>query len=368
MSARLACCAAVFALMALSNAVVPVLDQFAEGAELQGLIFSGYFFGAMLAVLPAGLASERYGRLRLMRIGIVGSCAAGLAIAMLPSAPVIAIARVIEGVATGFFVSASLAFVNSRQDHGRLSGLYMASLNGGLLVGLVLTGVLVQVSGLRTAGVIVFTVLALASIVLVRGSDRVDGRETINPLPRLVPVLSHYRWLFYATVVMFGAGGAVTGLYPGFSSADPGLLGVQISLQNVATIVAILVVSRLSAEPVRMIRLSALAMAVAVAASFYSPYAFALIGAAAGAVQIGQLAFLAGTGEPQGVVIGVFTTASYAGMAVLPVLAATAAHSVGYGVAFGLIVLVSLSVVLTIDRCTQCSLPAGTLRTPEPEQ
>lgn len=363
MSARLACCTAVFALMALSNAVVPVLDQFAEGAELQGLIFSGYFFGAMLTVLPAGLASERYGRLRLMQIGIVGSCLAGLAIALLPSPPVVSVARVLEGVATGLFVSASLAYVNSRQDHGRLSGLYMASLNGGLLVGLVLTGVLVQASGLRTAGVIVFTVLAIASIALVRGSGGVDGRETIDPIPRLVPVLRHYRWLFYATVVMFGAGGAVTGLYPGFSSADPGLLGVQISLQNIATIVAILVVSRLSAEPVPMIRWSALAMAVAVAASFYSPYAFIVIGAAAGAVQIGQLAFLARTGEPQGVVVGVFTTASYAGMAVLPVLAATVARSFGYAAAFGLIVLVSLSVVVTIDRCTRCAPSIGAVRT-----
>lgn len=363
MSAKLACCVAVFALMALSNAVVPVLDQFAEGADLQGLIFSGYFFGAMLTVLPAGLASERYGGLRLMRIGIIGSCAAGLAIALLPSAPVVAVARVVEGVATGLFVSASLAYVNSRQDKGRLSGLYMASLNGGLLVGLVLTGVLVQVSGLRTVGVVVFTVLSLASVVLIRGSGHVDGRETINPLPRLVPVLSHYRWLFYATIVMFGAGAAVTGLYPGFSAADPGLLSVQISLQNVATIVAIMVVSRLSAEPVRTIRLSALVMAVAVGASFYSPYAFAVIGAAAGAVQIGQLAFLAQTGEPQGVAVGAFTTASYAGMAVLPVLAATVARTSGYALAFGLIVLVSLSVVMTIDRCTRCSLAKGTLRT-----
>ena len=145
MSARFACCAAVFVLMALSNAVVPVLDTFAEGAALQGLIFSGYFFGAMLTVLPAGLASERYGRLRLMRLGIAGTCVAGLAIAFMPSAPVVAIARVAEGVMTGLFVSASLAFVNSRQDNGRLSGLYMASLNAGLLVGLIATGALVQV-------------------------------------------------------------------------------------------------------------------------------------------------------------------------------------------------------------------------------
>lgn len=360
MKAGFACCAAVFVLMALSNAVVPVLDAFAEDASLQGLIFSGYFFGAMLTVLPAGLASERYGRLRLMRLGIAGTCVAGAAIVLLSSGPAVAVARVAEGVATGLFVSASLAYVNSRRDHGRLSGLYMASLNGGLLIGLIATGALVQASGLRTAGVIVFTVLAIGSFALVRGRDAVGGTGMVNPLPRLAPVLRRYRWLFYATVVIFGAGGAVTGMYPGFSSADPGLLGVQIALQNIATIVAILVVSRLATNPVRTIRASALVMAAAVGFSFFSPIGFAAIGAAGGAVQISQLAFLAKTGEPQGVVVGVFNTASYAGMAVLPVVAAIVARSFGYAVAFGVVVLVSISVALTIERCTRCVAPIGT--------
>jgi MFS family permease len=290
-----------------------------------------------------------------MRIGIAGSCVAGLAIALVPSAPAVAMARVAEGVATGLFVSASLAFVNSRQDHGRLSGLYMASLNGGLLVGLIATGALVQISGLRTAGVIVFTVLAVASLALIRGKDAISGSGTVSAVPRLVPVLRQYRWLFYATVVMFGAGGAVTGMYPGLSAADPALLSVQIALQNIATIVAILVVSRTPTDPVRMIRASAVVMAGAVAISFVSPYGFAVIGAAAGAVQIGQLAFLARTGEPQGVVVGVFNTASYAGMAVLPVLASLVAVSFGYAAAFGLVVLTALSVAITIGRCARCA-------------
>ena len=84
---------------------------------------------------------------------------------------------------------------------------------------------------------------------------------------------------------------------------------------------------------------------------------FALIGASAGVVQIAQLAYLARTGEPQGVVVGVFTTGSYAGMTVLPVLAALVAEYFGYAAAFGLIVLISLSVAVTIERCHICRLP-----------
>ena len=47
--------------MALSNAVVPVLPDFAEGAALQGVVYSAYFLGAFLTVLPAGIASDRIG-------------------------------------------------------------------------------------------------------------------------------------------------------------------------------------------------------------------------------------------------------------------------------------------------------------------
>ncbi|WP_243670441.1 hypothetical protein [Methanoculleus chikugoensis] len=44
----------IFVVMALSNAVVPVLPDFAEGAALQGVVYSAYFLGAFLTVLPGG--------------------------------------------------------------------------------------------------------------------------------------------------------------------------------------------------------------------------------------------------------------------------------------------------------------------------
>jgi MFS family permease len=217
--------------------------------------------------------------------------------------------------------------------------------------------VVVQVLGFGTAGVAVFTVLTLAVLPFVLLVREEYTAPLSPPLSRLVPILSRYRWLYYATVVIFGAGGAVTGLYPAFSTSDPGLLGFEIALQNLATIVAVLAASRLSADPIRTIRLSSFGMAVAVGVSFVTPLGFALIGASAGVVQIAQLVYLARTGEPQGVVVGVFTTGSYAGMTVLPVIAALVAESFGYAAAFGLIVLFSLSVVATIGRCRSCRLP-----------
>ncbi len=357
MHRRVAVCSGIFLLMALSNAVVPVLDIFAEGPAAQGLVFSAYFFGAMLTVLPAGIASERFGRARLMQAGLGISLGGGLAIALAPSVPVLIAARLVEGVATGVFVSAALAYVNSQPDGGRGSGAFMASLNAGLFLGLIVTGVLVEQTGLRSAGVIAFS--CLTAIPLILAFTLKNGPSTVQtaPLARLGPVLSQYRWILYATVIMFGAGGAVTGLYPEFSTVDPGLLGLQIALQNITTIVAVIVVSRLALEPIPLIKGSACLMALAVGVSFLSPYGFVLIGAAAGAVQIAALVFFAQTQEPQGVAVGLFNTASYAGMTVLPALAGACARWFGYPVAFGLVVLFAISVALTIQRCSRCRLP-----------
>ena len=51
----------IFGVMALSNAIVPVLPAFAMGAALQGSVYAAYFLGAFLTVIPGGLLSDRAG-------------------------------------------------------------------------------------------------------------------------------------------------------------------------------------------------------------------------------------------------------------------------------------------------------------------
>ncbi|CVK33560.1 exported protein of unknown function [Methanoculleus bourgensis] len=53
MSRNLPILLGVFVVMALSNAVVPVLPAFAGGAAMQGAVYAAYFFGAFVTVLPA---------------------------------------------------------------------------------------------------------------------------------------------------------------------------------------------------------------------------------------------------------------------------------------------------------------------------
>ena len=62
-------------------------------------------------------------------------------------------------------------------------------------------------------------------------------------------------------------------------------------------------------------------MTAAVIITFLSPLGFVLIGALAGVIMIAQMTFLAEVHDHQGLVMGLFSTSSYLGMTILPVVA-----------------------------------------------
>jgi hypothetical protein len=86
----------------------------------------------------------------------------------------------------------------------------------------------------------------------------------------------------------------------------------------------------------------------------FSPAGFPVIGALLGFVMIAQLAYLAGTGIPQGEAMGAYNTASYAGMTLLPFLAGIIAGQVGFLPAFGVTAVLALSMAVTVGWC-RCS-------------
>ncbi|MDD4126825.1 MAG: MFS transporter, partial [Methanomicrobium sp.] len=69
----------IFTVMALSNAIVPVLPFFAdEMPAIQGVIFSAYFLGAFLTVLPAGVLSDKIGKMPLIKAGLIFTVFSGI--------------------------------------------------------------------------------------------------------------------------------------------------------------------------------------------------------------------------------------------------------------------------------------------------
>jgi len=120
---------------------------------------------------------------------------------------------------------------------------------------------------------------------------------------------------------------------------------------SLSTAVGILFISHTNLPPIPAIRLAAVIMAAAVMLTFISPVSFILVGAVPGAVMIAQLSFLAIAEERQGVVMGLFSTASYGGMSLLPFVAGTLAELTSFFWAFLVIALSALIVALTIGRC-----------------
>ena len=348
----------IFSVMALSNAIVPVLPAFGEGTIHHGAIYSAYFLGAFLLVLPAGFLSDRIGELPLIRAGLALTVISGVLLLASHTLLLVVASRLVEGVGAGLFVASALSRINSRPDHETSSGYFMALLNIGLVAGLIGGGWLVELTGDRFIGILLFTVLALvpaAGSILMRTGEGMGPALTREPVMetgrRLARVVREYFWLWLSTIVILGATGALTVLYPEFSDLAPGRLALIIAAMNLSTAVAVIIVSHAHLPPVPTIRAASIVMAVAVLCAYVTPFGFIFVGAVAGLVMIGQLAFLAMAEARQGVLMGLFNTASYGGMTLVPFIAGYVAAVSTFLIAFALVALSAVFVAATIGRC-----------------
>jgi MFS family permease len=341
----------IFAVMALSNAIGPVLPRYSLSSALQGAIYSAYFLGALVSTLPAGILSDHYGRVPVIRIGLAITVTSGLLLSVLVSPGPVIVIRIIEGVGAGFFVAAAMSYVNSLSDHERMSGYLMASLNTGLVIGLVFSGWLAAQIPNPASGILVFSVLVIipaAASFFINETGAVPQKGDLKTIFYLV---QEFRWLWYSSVILIGITGVVTSIYPKYSGYSPDSVGNWISLMSIATIAGVLVASRLSLPPVPAIRWSALLIVIAVIVSYYSPLGFVMLGICAGVVMIAQMTFLAQVRDHQGVAMGVFTTTSYLGMTILPFIAGMVADTSGFLYAFCVTALFAFTVFLTTGKC-----------------
>lgn len=367
MKGIIALCAGAFSVMALSNAIVPHLPSFAVGSSAQSVVFSAYFLGAFLCTLPAGIISDRLGPRPLILSGLAITLISGIILIINAGFLLLVCARLFEGFGAGLFVTAALTRVNQDPSHVRLSGLFMATLNTGLVVGIAGTGILVSGIGDPKAGILVFSactaVALVASIVfsLTSGAyDKVlqggESNHSSDTQASLFYSLRAYFWLWFSSVVLVGITGAITTLYPGYTGQSPDMMGISIAAMNFATIITVLLIAQTRLEPIPAIRAGAAIEGVSAIAALWTPYALVLLGAAAGIVMIAQLNYLAIHEVHQGTVVGLFTMASYGGMAGIPLIAGAAAEYISFPVAFGLNGLLALVVIATIGRCGACRI------------
>ena len=341
----------VFSAMAFSNALVPVLAEIAPDASIQGFLYAAYFFGAFATVFPVGWLSDKTGRAPLLKIGLFGTFVSAILLFFVyPDLTLSIVFRALEGIFTGVFAAAAFSYVNSQEDHLKLSGLYIALMNIGMVAGLVVSGFLAVLH--PYAGVLFFGVLCGAAGVA--SLFFTDSNETNGALSagETFSVARFHFWLWLGIFMFTGVTGVVTSTYPEMSGLSADLTGILTGLMSVATAVTVYITSRFAIrDSLAVVRFAAVCLALVLPIVCFSPLGIVLVGAVYGVINAGVMDYIAKTNRPQGVMNGLFLFVQYGGMWFLPVLAGLLAVPAGYLAVYLLGGLLCLGAGLLIVRC-----------------
>jgi EmrB/QacA subfamily drug resistance transporter len=135
------------------NLALPAIGrEFGGGLALQQWVVDGYLLTLGALILIAGAVSDQFGRLSVLRMGIVVFGVASLMCALAPSGWVLAAARGLQGVGAAFLVPSSLAMINARFSgaaQSRAIGTWTAWTGTAFVIGPLLGGLLVDAVGWR---------------------------------------------------------------------------------------------------------------------------------------------------------------------------------------------------------------------------
>lgn len=173
------------------------------GIVLQQWVVDGYLLTLSAFILTAGAVSDAFGRLKVLRIAIVAFAVTSLLCAVAPSAGILVVARLLQGVAGALLVPGSLSLIIATfegPEQSRAIGRWTSWTSVSFLAGPIIGGLLVDAIGWRS--VFVLSVLPAVASMLLLGRFR-DGVHE-GPRSRIdVPS---------AALAALGLGGLVTGL------------------------------------------------------------------------------------------------------------------------------------------------------------
>ena len=130
------------------NLALPAIARdLGGGLALQQWVVDGYLLALGALILVAGAVSDQYGRLAVLRAGLVLFAVSSLLCAAAPTGWVLVAARCLQGVGAAFLVPSSLAMINSRFTGERQAsaiGTWTAWTGTAFVVGPPLGGLLVD--------------------------------------------------------------------------------------------------------------------------------------------------------------------------------------------------------------------------------
>lgn len=357
----------VFALQGLSNAVIPILPELAGGDNgefaISSLIFSGYFIGAFLALVPLGILADRIGNLKVIRFGMLLTALSGFVITFSDTPLILGIFRFLEGVGCGAFFPAAFSILAEWEDSQQSLGEFNFLLNGGLAAGVFFSGMLAGF-GIKTA-ITSFTILAGLSCLLLLSkagellSPNSNGKnfkhsESENPvknqqetslLSELKRHLEKARKTLFQTnfgkiwgisVLLYGTTGLLNANYADYSAGflTKPELGLAISVSYLAAMLSSLIAGRADINYKNIVRIGIILAAAGIFLSVKLPLlAFFLIGAGGGTAVVGLITAVSRISS-SGFAMGLFNTGIYAGLGLGPIIGSFFLGPLGYETLF----------------------------------
>jgi MFS family permease len=369
----------IFLIMGLSNSVIPVLPEIATASSVESgtikytLLFSGYFIGALLTLIPFGFLADRYEHLKIIFFAIFLTAISGTILTLTSNIYIMILARILEGSACGAFFPAAYAILAEYQKKNQYLGEFNFLLNAGLATGAVAAGFLAEryIKG----AIILFTLLS--SIVFIFGiiktnpppqnNNNIKNKNNLSLktkekthsnttfLIEIKKILNiAFNPLFIRTWIIaffiFGITGVMLAYYPQYSSGmlSKPELGIVIATVYISSMATNLIAGRSSIKFRKMINIGIILAAAGVIISITQPLpGFTLLGIGSGMAMIGlpiAVSCMNISKKDKGLSMGIFTTFTYMGLAFLPMI-------MGYFTKYGYLAMfagTSLLMVLTL--------------------
>jgi|LSQX01.3.fsa_nt_gb EmrB/QacA subfamily drug resistance transporter len=187
------------------NIALPLIEsEFRVSAVTLGWISTTYVLSAGAVLMAVGRLADLYGRMRVYLIGLAGFTILSFASALAPSATVLIVLRVFQGLASALLFATHTALVilsHPPEVRGRALGVQVAGVYLGLTLGPVLGGIISRNAGWRTLFVVVGA-LSLANCILPFWKLRkIDWRE---PKTARFDILGSVIWAIALSALLLG--------------------------------------------------------------------------------------------------------------------------------------------------------------------